>query len=64
MRLINLWDTNDNEILIDMDVRRTEQKVSSVREWMDARIKWGKPMLVVTGVVTALSIGTMILKHI
>lgn len=35
MRLINLWDAQDNEILINMDVKRREApKDSLLRRWL------------------------------
>lgn len=67
MFLINMWGPQDQEMLVDMSVKRPEIPVSSeayFKAWMQERIKWGKPFLFVAGVITAISIITMIAKHL
>lgn len=68
MRLIRLWDRYDNEIFVDMDLKRPERLEKSVLSWfdtwMDSRVKWGRPFLIICGVITAISILTMILRHV
>jgi hypothetical protein len=67
MYLINMWGPNDEELMVDMSVKRPEITVSSeayFKAWMNQRIKWGKPFLLVAGVVTLVSIITMIAKHL
>lgn len=66
MRLITILGRNDEEIMIDMDVKRPEVPPASyfVR-WMAARMpSWGVPVLIVAGIGTAVSIITMVLKHV
>ena len=67
MFLAKIWGPLDEEILVDMSVKRPEIPVSSqayFRAWMSERIKWGKPFLFVAGAITFISIITMIAKHI
>lgn len=66
MRLITIIDRNDNEILIDMDVKRPEVPPATYfRRGMSARMpSWGVPVLVVAGIGTVISIITMVLKHV
>ena len=67
MFLINMWGPQDQEMLVDMSVKRPEIPVSSeayFKAWMNERIKWGKPFLFVAGAITAISIITMIAKHL
>lgn len=67
MRLITIWDKNDAEIMVDMDVKRpvaAPDPAAYFGAWMSERIKWGLPFLVVAAVITAVSIITMIAKHI
>jgi hypothetical protein len=73
MRYINLWDTQDREILIDMDIKPApalekepfqDWFQNRIADWLESRIAWGKPTLIIAGVVTAISIITMVAKHI
>jgi hypothetical protein len=67
MYLINMWGPRDEELMVDMSVKRPEIPVSPeayFKAWMSERIKWGKPFLFVAGAVTAISIITMIAKHV
>jgi hypothetical protein len=66
MRLITILDRDFNEILIDMDLKRPEVPPAKYfRRWMAARMpSWGLPVLVVAGIGTAVSIITMVLKHV
>jgi hypothetical protein len=65
MRFVNLWDAQDRQILIDMDVKQTVIAPETYfKAWMNERIKWGKPVLFCAAAVTAVSIITMIAKHI
>lgn len=67
MRLITIWDKNDVELMVDMDLKRPVAEphpAAYFRAWMSERIKWGLPFLVVAAVITAVSIITMIAKHI
>jgi hypothetical protein len=66
MRLITILDRDLNEILIDMDLKRPEVPPATYfRRWMAARMpSWGVPVLIVAGIGTAVSIITMVLKHV
>jgi hypothetical protein len=67
MYLINMWGPRDEELMVDMSVKRPEIPVSPeayFKTWMSQRIKWGKPFLFVAGTVTLVSIITMIAKHL
>jgi hypothetical protein len=66
MRLITILDRNDNEIMVDMDVKRREEpQASYFVRWMAARMpSWGLPVLVIAGIGTAVSIIAMVLKHV
>ena len=68
MRLVMLWDKYDNEIFVDIDLKRlappAKSKLSYFDAWMDSRATWGKPFLIICGAITAISILTMILKHL
>lgn len=67
MYLINMWGPRDEELLVDMSVKRPEVAPDSsayFKAWMNERIKWGKPFLFVAGAITAISIITMIAKHL
>lgn len=66
MYLINMWGPQDQEILVDMHLKRPEPKEEQpyLKTWMNERIKWGKPFLFVAGAITAISIITMIAKHL
>jgi hypothetical protein len=66
MRLITILGRNDEEIMIDMDVKRPEVPPATYfRRWMKAQMpSWGVPLLVVAGIGTAVSIITMVLKHV
>lgn len=64
MRLITILGTNDDEILVDMDVKRpVEPEATYFVRWMAARIPaWGVPVLVIAGIGTAVSIITFVMK--
>lgn len=65
MRLINIWDRDDRVIYIDMDVKRPEpKKRGNLRKWLNSKISWGKPFLIIAGAITGISILMMVLKHI
>lgn len=66
MFLAKIWGPMDEEILVDMHLKRPEPQEQQpyFKAWMNERIKWGKPFLFVAGAVTAISIITMVLKHI
>jgi hypothetical protein len=66
MFLVKIWGPLDEEILVDMHVQRPEPKEDQpyLKTWMNERIKWGRPFLLVTGVITAISIITMVVKHL
>ena len=67
MFLAKIWGPMDEEILVDMHLKRPEIPVSSeayFKAWMNEKIRWGKPFLFVAGAVTVISIITMIAKHI
>ena len=71
MRLVKLYDNADQEILIDMDAKPIHGKEplkdwyqNVIADWLESRIAWGKPTLIIAGVVTAISIITMVAKHI
>ena len=67
MYLINMWGPRDEELLVDMSVKRPEVAPDSsayFKAWMNERIKWGKPFLFVAGAITFISIITMIAKHL
>jgi hypothetical protein len=67
MYLINMWGPRDEELLVDMSVKRPEVQPDSsayFRAWMQERIRWGRPFLFVAGAITLISIITMVIKHI
>jgi hypothetical protein len=66
MRLITILGTNDEEILVDMDVKRpVEPEATYFRRWMAARMpSWGLSVLVIAGIGTAVSIITMVMKYV
>lgn len=67
MFLAKVWGPLDEEILVDMHLTRPEvppDPKDYFKAWMNERIKWGKPFLVIAGVITAISIITMIAKHL
>lgn len=61
---VKIWGPQDQEILVDMSIRRIEPETSYFKAWMNERIKWGKPFLFCAAAITAVSIITMIAKHI
>ena len=67
MMLAKIWGPMDEEILVDMHVKRPEvapDPEAYFKAWMSERIKWGKPFLFVAGAITFISIITMIAKHL
>jgi hypothetical protein len=67
MYLIKLWGPMDEEILVDMHLKRPEvapDPKAYFKAWMNEKIRWGKPFLFVAGAVTLVSIITMIAKHL
>ena len=67
MMLAKIWGPMDEEILVDMHLKRPEvapEPKDYFKHWMNEKIKWGKPFLVIVGVITAISILTMIAKHL
>lgn len=64
MRLVKLYDNADQEIIIDMDIKPVLTNSEPLRDWLESRIAWGKPTLIIAGIVTGVSIVTMVLKHI
>lgn len=64
---VKIWGPQDQEILVDMSIRRPEtapEEPTYFKAWMNERIKWGKPFLFCAAAVTAISIITMVAKHI
>jgi hypothetical protein len=64
-----MWDAQDREIIIDMHVKPVEpepETAEDFRSWMNAHISlsWGRTTLIIVGIVTALSIISMVIKHI
>lgn len=67
MFLAKIWGPMDEEILVDMHLKRPEVAPDPsvyFKAWMQEKIKWGKPFLFVAGAVTLVSIITMIAKHL
>jgi hypothetical protein len=66
MFLAKIWGPMDEEILVDMHLQRPEPKEDQpyLKAWMNEKIKCGRPFLLVAGVVTGISILTMVLKHL
>jgi hypothetical protein len=66
MFLAKIWGPMDEEILVDMHLKRPEpqQEQPYLKVWMSERIKWGKPFLCIAGILTVISIITMIAKHL
>ena len=69
MRLVNLYDERDQEILIDMDIKPTPVREKEpfqdwfqnrIADWLESRIAWGKPTLIIAAAVTAISIISMV----
>ena len=73
MRLVKLYDNADQEIIIDMDIKPApalekepfqDWFQNRIADWLESRIAWGKPTLIIAAAVTAISIITMVVKHI
>lgn len=64
MRLVRLWNQFDQEIFVDLDRNPEPKRKSLFTTWMDSRVPCGKSSLALFGAITAISILTMILKHL
>ena len=67
MMLAKIWGPQDEEILVDMNIKRPEfppDPKTYFKHWMNEKIRWGKPFLVIAGAITFISIVTMVIKHI
>lgn len=67
MLLAKIWGPQDEELLVDMHVQRPEvppEPRDYFVAWMNEKVRWARPFLVVAGIITAISIISMVIKHL